>query len=237
MNIFKFVLVIPVALALWGCGAPIVSEPEPETFPAERAVVEAEYIIDESDLLVAESFALEAEPSVLSELEIAGLYLMREEEKLARDVYLTLGDKWGIQIFSNIAASEQTHTDAVKKLIETYGLVDPVSDDSRGVFASIELQALYNQLVTQGEVSVLEALMVGATVEDLDIKDLYELMAQTDNTAILEVYANLQKGSRNHMRAFIRNISNRGGTYVAQYISPEALAAILASEQERGRAR
>ena len=237
MNIFKIVLVVPVSLALWGCGKPGVSDSEPEIYPVVTEEVEVEYKVDESDLLVADSFALEGESSALNEMEIAGLYLMREEEKLARDVYLTLGDIWGIQIFSNIAASEQTHTDAVKKLIETYGLVDPVSDDSRGVFASIELQALYNQLVSQGEVSVLEALMVGATVEDLDIKDLDELMAQTDNTAILEVYANLQKGSRNHMRAFIRNISNRGGTYVAQYISPEALAAILASEQERGRAR
>ena len=42
----------------------------------------------------------------LTETDIAGLVFMREEEKLARDVYLTMSDRWGAPVFENIAASE-----------------------------------------------------------------------------------------------------------------------------------
>lgn len=49
---------------------------------------------------------------------------MREEEKLARDVYLTFGEKWGLTLFTNIAKSEQTHTDAVKTLLDRYEIKD-----------------------------------------------------------------------------------------------------------------
>ncbi len=35
----------------------------------------------------------------LSESEIAGLQFMREEEKLARDVYAAMDEMWGMRIF------------------------------------------------------------------------------------------------------------------------------------------
>jgi hypothetical protein len=160
---------------------------------------------------------------------------MREEEKLARDVYLTLGDMWGMQIFSNIATSEQTHTDAIKTLLERYELNDPVTDDSIGVFTDLNMQKLYADLITQGSESLLAALIVGATIEDLDIKDLDEAMAENSKSDIEIVYQNLQKGSRNHMRAFVRQIERNGGTYSPQYISVSDYESILSSSQERGR--
>lgn len=58
----------------------------------------------------------------LSAEEIAGLYYMREEEKLAHDVYLNLYDRWGAQVFANIAESETAHTEAVRQLILAHGL-------------------------------------------------------------------------------------------------------------------
>jgi len=176
----------------------------------------------------------DSEQNILSEEEIAGLKLMREEEKLARDVYLVLYDKWDMSIFNNIANSEQTHTDAVKTLLEIYGIEDPVYTDDRGIFTDQELQALYNDLVNQGDASLLEALIVGATIEDLDIKDLNELIAQTENQDILLVYNNLRKGSRNHMRSFVRQIENNDGVYTAQFIEQSELDEILGSQQESG---
>ena len=71
---------------------------------------------------------------------------MREEEKLAHDVYVTLYAQWDLPIFQNISRSEQTHTDAVKTLIDRYGLTDPASSKV-GVFTNPDLQALYNDLV------------------------------------------------------------------------------------------
>ena len=43
--------------------------------------------------------------------EKKGLKYMREEEKLARDVYLTLDKTWNHRIFFNIAQSEQLFID------------------------------------------------------------------------------------------------------------------------------
>ena len=195
---------------------------------------EPEYIIDQSDFLNGEDLIESIPESELSEAEIEGLILMREEEKLARDVYLTLGETWELEIFFNIAESEQTHTDAIKDLLDRYGIEDPVKDDGVGVFTSPVLAELYEALVTQGEKSLVDALIVGATVEDLDINDLSELLEETDNADIIVVYENLSKGSRNHLRAFVSQIESRDGEYSPQYISQEIYDQILSSNQERG---
>jgi hypothetical protein len=109
----------------------------------------------------------------LSAEEEIGLTKMREEEKLARDVYQVLYEKWGAQVFGNITQSEQRHMDAIKALLDKYNLPDPVTDPSVGAFTSPEMQELYEKLVAQGEQSLVEALKVGATIEDLDLYDLY----------------------------------------------------------------
>ncbi len=171
----------------------------------------------------------------LSTEEKLGLIKMREEEKLARDVYQVLYEKWNHRVFNNIAQSEQRHMDAVKVLLDKYGMTDPITNSSRGVFTDPELQKLYTSLVEQGSQSLVEALKVGATIEDLDIKDLYDFLEQTDNTDIKIVYQNLVKGSRNHMRAFVSQLSLNGASYDAQFLSAAQIDDIVASPRERGR--
>nr|WP_232500682.1 DUF2202 domain-containing protein [Methanococcus maripaludis] len=170
----------------------------------------------------------------LRQEEIDGLLLMREEEKLARDVYLELYDIWGQQIFLNIANSESTHTNAVKLLLDKYNLTDPVTNDTRGAFTNQDMAELYNTLVEKGSVSLVDALMVGATVEDLDISDLKKLNEISDNQDITAVYNNLEKGSRNHLRSFTRVIEQNGGIYEPQYISESEYNEIISSEMETG---
>ena len=170
----------------------------------------------------------------LSAEEEIGLTKMREEEKLARDVYQVLYEKWGAQVFGNITQSEQRHMDAIKALLDKYNLPDPVTDPSVGVFTSPEMQELYEKLVAQGEQSLVEALKVGATIEDLDLYDLYELLDQTDNADIQRVYENLAKGSRNHLRAFTTQLSLNGVTYEAQFLTQEQVDDIITSPRERG---
>jgi len=170
----------------------------------------------------------------LSAEEELGLIKMREEEKLARDVYATLYDVWQAPIFSNISQSEQRHMNAIKVLIDKYDLVDPVTDSTVGVFSEPEFTGLYASLVEQGSESLVDALIVGATIEDLDIFDLQEFLAQTDNEDITAVYENLLRGSRNHMRAFTYQLSLNGETYAAQFITDEELEAIITSPRETG---
>jgi hypothetical protein len=170
----------------------------------------------------------------LSDVEVEGILFMREEEKLARDVYLTLYDQWEMQVFSNIAGSESTHMEAVKTLIDRYELTDPVEGRDVGEFANQELQALYDQLVEQGSKSLVDALTVGAEIEEIDILDLEEHIAQTDKVDIQRVYENLMRGSRNHLRAFVSSLEQQGTTYEPSYLSSEQFEDILHSGVEQG---
>ncbi|MFM1931319.1 MAG: hypothetical protein RL226_622 [Bacteroidota bacterium] len=138
--------------------------------------------------------------SGLSADEAAGLLFMREEEKLARDVYTKMYELWGMPVFQNIARSEQNHMDQIKLLLDRYDLTDPAL--APGQFTDPDLQALYDQLVVQGSASLADAMNVGILIEQTDIADLQSRIAQTDNTDIQWVYNNLLNGSYNHLAAF-----------------------------------
>ena len=164
----------------------------------------------------------------------AGLAHMREEEKLAYDVYTAMYDQWQLKPFSNISSAEQTHSDAMKVLLDRYGLDDPAAGNAAGVFTDPDLQALYDSLVAQGSESLVAALTVGATIEDLDIADLQSLGTTAPDIDL--VYANLEKGSRNHLRAFTKQLVKNGATYTPAYISQAEYDAIIAGEMEQGMA-
>lgn len=132
----------------------------------------------------------------LSQEEQTALLYLREEEKLAHDVYVTLYEKWGTRVFDNISASELRHMDSVKSLLDSYGLADPVRSDEVGVFTDPELQGLYDSLVAQGSTSAAAALEVGVTIETKDIEDLEALIAFTTHSDVREVAENLLAGSR-----------------------------------------
>ena len=169
----------------------------------------------------------------LDDTEINGIMLMREEEKLARDVYGKLFEKWQNKIFDNIKSSEQTHMDWVAVILEKYSLKDPMLEEI-GSFSNTHLQDVYNTLINEGNQSLAKALYVGCTIEDLDIKDLQDLLLTTDNIDLKIVYQNLMLGSRNHLRGFNRQYNNQGLTYTEQYISHEDLIKILDGASENG---
>ena len=140
----------------------------------------------------------------LSDSERADLLFMREEEKLARDVYLELYAQWGLPVFRNIAAAEQAHMNAMGRLITRYGLTDPVGNNPRGVFANLELQAMYDELIARGSQSAAEALRVGIAIEEADIADLQDALTEVSHNDIARVYGNLLNGSQRHLAAFGR---------------------------------
>lgn len=169
----------------------------------------------------------------LSPEEIAGLLYMREEEKLAHDVYVALFDIWGTQVFANIAQSETEHTEAIRQLILSHGLPDPAATTAPGVFVNPDLQALYDQLVAMGQVSQNDALAVGCLIEETDIRDINDKKAQVeDEPDIVLVYDNLLCGSRNHLRAFNSTLLQQGVTYVPQVLTQTEWDAIALSPHE-----
>ncbi len=175
--------------------------------------------------------------AVLTDDERAGLLYMVEEEKLAHDVYVTLGDEWGLQTFENIVGAESTHMAEVQGLLDTYGIADPTDGRAVGEFTDPALAALYDQLVARGMTSSTEALAVGAKIEELDIVDLDIRAAQTDNPAIDALYANLRSGSENHLRAFTRALDQRGEVYEPSHLDQADYDAILATSSSKGRGR
>ena len=142
----------------------------------------------------------------LSSIEKDGLIYMRLEEKLARDVYLTLGKTYSKKMFVKIPESEQRHMDAVKALLDKYEIADPITDNEIGSFTNADFKKLYDDLVKSGQTSFKDAMLVGKEIEEMDIKDLVERIEQTDNPDIKAVYENLKQGSENHLRAFTRHL-------------------------------
>ncbi len=178
-----------------------------------------------SDTLVAEQ--IKAMPLAnLTQIEKEDIQWMREEEKLARDVYLKLYSQWKQNSFSNIASSEQTHMDLVGLLLERYDIPDPAAQNAAGVFTNPSLQKLYLDLTAKGAVSLTEALKVGALIEELDIVDLQK--RHTVKPDIQLIYDRLQAGSNNHLRAFVSSLKRTSGLdYTPVYLSPAAFTAII----------
>jgi hypothetical protein len=214
-------------MVLASCGA------APAAASTVQPVVDTAAVDD--SVTPVEATALASTSLELTAAEVSDITYMREEEKLARDVYLTLYEKWGLPVFQNIARSEATHMAAVETLIDRYGLVDPATDEV-GTFTNPDLQALYDQLVEQGVRSQVDALRVGAAIEEIDILDLQEAIEETDHADIALVYGNLARGSENHLSAFVSNLARRDSTsYEPQYLSQAAYDAIIASQDGQGR--
>jgi len=139
--------------------------------------------------------------------EIDGLIHMRIEEKLARDVYTVMGTTYNAQVFLNIKLSEQAHMTAVKRMLDKYSIPDPLTSDEVGVFPDATFQALYDQLIAQGSVSLNDALLVGVAIEELDIADLEDQLTNVvTNPGIIRLYTNLKAGSVSHLAAFNKNL-------------------------------
>lgn len=139
--------------------------------------------------------------------DAAALQYMVAEEKLAHDVYVTLGDEYGLRVFTNIARSETQHQSAVAKLLDKYGIKNPTLGDKVGVFDDPKLQKLYDDLVAKGMLSLQDALEVGVLVEETDIADLKEVIAGNEPAAVDRVLTNLLNASYKHLAAFERQLN------------------------------
>lgn len=167
----------------------------------------------------------------ISQKDADALLFMLEEEKLARDTYEFLDKTWGLNQFVNIKKSEQKHMDAIENLLKQNEISYTILPE--GVFSNDELQAHYNTFKVDGVKSVIDALKIGATIEDLDIKDLEDFVLETENAQIINVYQSLQCGSRNHLRSFMKGLDKNRGTYTPQFITQDEFNSIVNSSNEQ----
>ena len=171
--------------------------------------------------------AFTTDSNAITQSEIDGLLLMREEEKMAQDVYDSFYSTYKVINFDRISNSETRHTAAILALINHFELTDPALT-TPGKFSSTNIQGLYDKLVAAGT-SANTALSTGAFIEEYDIADLKKLIAETTNADIITVYTNLLRGSENHLRAFVRTLKIRGIVYSPQILTSTDFATIIAA--------
>ena len=162
----------------------------------------------------------------LTEAEVTSLMEMREEEKLAREMYLFLNTKYNYRVFANISKSENAHTSAVLYIMKGFGLTDP-SPVAANEFSNPLFTDLYAQLTAKGSVSLIEALKVSAFIEETDIADLQRHLAETQNATVARVYGNLLRGSKFHLKAFTYALKVQGASYKPTVLSVEAYNEII----------
>ncbi|MEO7488531.1 MAG: DUF2202 domain-containing protein [Ferruginibacter sp.] len=167
-------------------------------------------------VVLQSGFVLSQQYVSLTHAEKDAIVYMREEEKLARDVYDSMYAKWGGNPFGNIRQSEQVHMNRMKMLITKYQLQDPVEQtgDLQGKFVSSLMRQYYNELAAAGSQSITAALKAGAKIEELDIADLEERIKQTMKQDIIQSFEFLKMASHNHLRAFVRRLKMEGVDYV-----------------------
>ncbi len=190
----------------------------------------------------------------LDATEASHLTFMREEEKLARDVYLTFANQYPNQgVFSNIATtSEQTHTDTMRDKLAQYNLPDPNPNANDlpaelGQFYGEEWGWYFTEkfgvLTNWGMNSELDALYAGAFIEELDMHDIAVCpqvmtdngygetcgLSYTDEAGLQNAYSSLIDGSESHLRAYVGQIEAiiGAGNYQAQYLTQEEVDTIL----------
>jgi hypothetical protein len=149
--------------------------------------------------------------------EVQGMRFIWEEEKTARDLYVSFYRETNQSIFANLIWSEQNHMDQVKSIMDRYGVSTPVPD--QGALENQTLIQIYTDLLSRGNRSDQEALMAAATFEEISITDLQKEIAATDNQEVIAVYQGLLAGSRKHLRSYVNDLKEQGIAYTPQYLS------------------
>ena len=161
---------------------------------------------------------------------IKGLMYLREEEKLARDVYSAFYSVFPLRPFENISKSEQAHMTAIRRMIDLYGLTDPVKNNNPGEFSDPGLQQIYHSLIEQGVQNKISALKTAAFIKEKDIQDLqFELDNHVLPQNITYVYQNLLRASKRHLRVFTKILKGNGVEYIPQILEPDIYQIILAN--------
>lgn len=167
--------------------------------------------------------------------ERSDLRFIREQEKLTRDVHLSLYERWRHRAFRKAAFRERSHINWTLVLLQKYGLGDPAANLGVGVFTRADLQELYHDLTQLGAHSFGSGLTVAAALEEMNIYTFrMRALRRTQNQDMRTLYQNLMRGARNNLRVFHRLMTQRGIEYEPAHLSVATYLEIVNSPRERG---
>ncbi|WP_221031270.1 DUF2202 domain-containing protein [Actomonas aquatica] len=146
------------------------------------------------------------------------------EERMAARIYRAFAERYpAVRPFQNIPRAEDRHAASVATLL---ACADPTFSPS-AMITNPTYSTLGDDLIERGSTSEVEALRVGAYIEEKDILDLQALLGRLDHDGAKAIVAQLEQGSHHHLAAFVRNLSRHGVTYEPQLLSTEAYAEIV----------
>lgn len=168
----------------------------------------------------------------ITDSEKAAIIFVVQEEKVAHDFYAAMYELHGITPFRSISKSEGLHMDKAKNLIDHFGIEDPNTEyyDTPGKFKTLKFQAMYDDLVRGGSKSIQDALIESAKFEELDIVDIEKLISTVQNEYIKSTFGSLTGISKDHLKAIVRELSERGIEYSPSYLSKDELNSIVKSK-------
>lgn len=171
----------------------------------------------------------------LNQIEKDHILQMVQLEKLFEQVYLKLNEKWQHEVFQTIPQSEERHSKAVEALLTKYQIVSPQTDQVEGTIFNASLTKLHDDWITQGSISLAEALTVSAIMKEKYLVELQNTLSNTavDNFDIQFVYKNLAKGSRNHLRTLVSLLKERDLEYQPHHLQQPNFQEIIQSPPER----
>ena len=143
----------------------------------------------------------------------------RKNEKLAYDYNYTMFSKWGMPVFNHMATKLLANNDALKKMLNKYGLTDPINDMQIGKYSDNELQSKYDSAVAKGNESLKNAYIEAANIEEQMIKFYRDASDKVDNQDLKLLFDNLRVRAEHSFAAFVRNLYRFGYEYQPHYIT------------------
>lgn len=169
----------------------------------------------------------------LSADEIEFLFAIREDEKVARDLYTSFSALYPASVqIAKIKTAEDSHIACIEAVLDYYEISYPAMT-ATGVFEDAERQALYNDLVDKSA-TLLETFGTMAVIEEETVLAYKSVQSEITNENISLVVANMIKASSNHLKAAVRQITALGGSYTPSYLSAEEFDAIINSSFQNG---
>lgn len=170
----------------------------------------------------------------LSADEIEFQFALREDEKMARDLYTVFAAKYSTapQI-DRIAAAENSHIACVEAVLDYYEISYPAMTAAAGLFEDAKRQAIYNELADKSG-TLLEVYATMAAVEEESVSAYKSVQSEITNENIALVITNMIKASSNHLKAAVCQIIAGGGTYTPLYLSAEEFGTIVNLPYQNG---
>lgn len=189
-------------------------------------------------IFIAGAFVLNAQTndptnqtSGISTDEQKALVQIFEQEKLARDVYSQIGEKFGIKILKNAAIGKQKQMSLILDFM-TLNQVAVAFDDAQGVFKSPELRENYSAFLTEGLGSLNNAFRVGAKMEDYNIYHIDKILATQTTGKLVLLLSKLSCSAGNELKTQVNMLVGNGEMFMPDYISVKLYRSIMHDNHE-----